>query len=500
MLQNDFFSENDAAVTKSAVKVLRWLVLVFPALMFFSIIGLFQSKLENLIPLTIVAIIVTMGPSVAYKLGAPTKVMKYTVTIALECLVILMASDSTIGIYMTYALAMVFSLFYYDKKFTLKISLISSVLLVVSLYFRSLNVKQIEFDTSFTWFVSRSVGFMIEASVMSLMCVKVAGASRKMLERLNASQQVASLVEKCGEASVDLDSVVKQLEGCIDGFRKTNSLISKSAGDTAENCGDSLRYVESVCGSMKNMDEAVNIISDKMQNMVENSDETSRRMASYVDMMEQTENVMSQIADAAKKTGESIDSLGAGINEVSGFADAIGRITVQTNLLALNAAIEAARSGEAGKGFGVVAGEVKTLAANSKDSSDAISSIIERLEQLLGEVRSFNAQNVMQAENGIKQIREAMQEARTLERVQEHSRQMAQDASASGSDVKNYSVQTLEMAERMRSLVENSLSRSKTIVDESSNQKSVTGNVEESFREVSRISKDLLEISSVKAG
>ena len=53
-----------------------------------------------------------------------------------------MASDYTIGIYMTYALAMVFSILYYDKKFTLRIAIISYVLLVISLYFRSLGIPQ----------------------------------------------------------------------------------------------------------------------------------------------------------------------------------------------------------------------------------------------------------------------------------------------------------------------------------------------------------------------
>lgn len=134
--------------------------------MIMSAIGLFQSKIQDLIPLTLIGLLVTLGPTVAYKLNAPIVAMKYTCTLALGGLVALMASNATIGIYMTYALAMVFSILYYDKKFTLRISIISYLLLVVSLYFRSLNVQQIEFESDFTWFVSRSVGFLMEAAVM----------------------------------------------------------------------------------------------------------------------------------------------------------------------------------------------------------------------------------------------------------------------------------------------------------------------------------------------
>ena len=159
--------------------------------------------MKDLIPLTLIAIVVTSGPTIAYKLNAPINVMKYLTTLALECLVVLMATNSTIGIYMTYALAMVFSIFYYDKKFTTRIAIISYVLLVVSLYFRSLNVVQIEFDTSFTWFVSRSLGFLLEAVVMSLVCIKIVDVSHNMLVKFADTQQTAELVDQCNAAAGD---------------------------------------------------------------------------------------------------------------------------------------------------------------------------------------------------------------------------------------------------------------------------------------------------------
>ena len=67
--------------------------------------------------LSLVALVVTMGPTLAYKMNVSINVMKYLTTIALGGLVALMASDYTIGIYMTYALAMVFSILYYDSFF-----------------------------------------------------------------------------------------------------------------------------------------------------------------------------------------------------------------------------------------------------------------------------------------------------------------------------------------------------------------------------------------------
>ena len=63
-MKEKFFYENDVRVTKTAIKVMRWLIIIFPLLIILSLVGVFQSKIENLIPLTIIAIVVTMGPTV----------------------------------------------------------------------------------------------------------------------------------------------------------------------------------------------------------------------------------------------------------------------------------------------------------------------------------------------------------------------------------------------------------------------------------------------------
>ena len=141
--KQDMFYENDIAVTKTAVRVLRWLIIVFPLLILLSVVGIFQSEVPKLLLLTAIGLVVTMGPTLLQKFNPPIIVMKYTATLALGTVVSIMATDSTIGIYMTYALAMVFSIFYYDKQFTLRVSVISYLMLVASLFFRSQNVQQV---------------------------------------------------------------------------------------------------------------------------------------------------------------------------------------------------------------------------------------------------------------------------------------------------------------------------------------------------------------------
>ena len=277
-MENNFFYENDLRVTKTAIKVVRWLICVFPLLIVLSLVGIFQSKLEHLIPLTIIALVVTTGPTIAYRMHAPIAVMKYVTTLALGMLIMLMATDPTIGIYMTYALPMVFSIFYYDKQFTLRISIISYILLVISLFFRSGNVQQIEFESNFTWFVSRSMGFLLEAIVMSIICVKIADVSHKMLENLANTTQTADLMEQCSQASGQLSDVVEKLESCIQEFANTNEVITQSAQTTLADCNSSFQFADSVASSMGELNQTVNVIVENTTQMQEISRQTTEKM------------------------------------------------------------------------------------------------------------------------------------------------------------------------------------------------------------------------------
>lgn len=471
-MKDNFFYENDVRVTESGVKVLRWLIIVFPVLLILSLAGIFQSDPKNVIIITLVALVVTMGPTFAYKMNVSIGIMKYLTTIALGSLVALMASDYTIGIYMTYALAMVFSILYYDKKFTLRISIISYVLLVISLYFRSLSVPQIEYESNFEWFFSRSLGFLLEAVVMGIICVKIADISHKMLVKLADTQQTADLVSQCQSASEELSSVVDKLE----------------------DCNRSFQFADSVCTSMDELNQTVDVIVDNTEQMLAISQETTDKMQGYIELMKKTTDDMQVIEQSAYQTEQSITSLESGIEEVSSFAKTIATITSQTNLLALNASIEAARAGEMGKGFSVVAEEVKVLAENSKEASDSISGILNNIVSLLQEVRVSNQENLNNIKDQIEKIYAVCEEAGNLGKLQTESGEKAKMVAASSEDTVEHSGQVLKMVNEMQTLLENTLNQANQIVQESSLQKDVTKEVENSFHLVNDVSKSLLEI------
>lgn len=489
-----FFYDNEIKVTKSMVRILRWLILAFPAIMLFSAIGLFRAKMSDLLIMTGIGAIVTMGPTIAYKAGVPIRILKYAVLVALSGLLTIMASNEAVGIYMTYALPMVCSIFYYDKRLTIQTSVFSYAFLVLSLFLRSLNIQQVEHDSNFIWFVSRSMGFLIETVVVSLVCVKIAEGARKMLESLNDVQKVARLVEKCDRASAELMKETEGFKKSVGYFQQTNEQIMQAAEKSLADCdGNEKLALELTQETKIALDNAENIRKQSMQ-MVEIAQETYEKLGAYIAYMTDTAASMEVMRETAGETEESIGSLQTAMGEVSAFAQTIGSITAQTNLLALNASIEAARAGEHGKGFAVVAEEVRILAENSKTASESIKGIIVNIEELLEQVQAANKKNVISVGEGLEKINGAKEETNRIGTLQTDSKEMAMQVLEASEETESFAHKLEKTSEKMQELVTSLREQTKQVVEQGKSQKAVTDDVEGSFQSVEQVAEKLVEI------
>ncbi|UZJ42945.1 methyl-accepting chemotaxis protein [Marinimicrobium sp. C6131] len=118
-------------------------------------------------------------------------------------------------------------------------------------------------------------------------------------------------------------------------------------------------------------------------------------------VVKQTVETMQQIAAQMQAATESIEALGKQSLQINAIVQTIGGIAEQTNLLALNAAIEAARAGEQGRGFAVVADEVRQLAARTSNATEEIVSVVEQNQTLSDEVKRQMFSSREEAEQGL---------------------------------------------------------------------------------------------------
>jgi methyl-accepting chemotaxis protein len=134
-----------------------------------------------------------------------------------------------------------------------------------------------------------------------------------------------------------------------------------------------------------------------------NTEKGNQVVAANVSAMHALAQEVHAAADVVRRVAQDSAQIGRVVEVIQSISD-------QTNLLALNAAIEAARAGEAGRGFAVVADEVRTLAQRTRESTQEINGMIERLQQGVGQAEQVMAEGVNKAQSAVEQVQSAVQE------------------------------------------------------------------------------------------
>jgi methyl-accepting chemotaxis protein len=182
-----------------------------------------------------------------------------------------------------------------------------------------------------------------------------------------------------------------------------DQLLSSSRNMAAEIDG-AVTQTDTVATASEEMAATAGSIATNCALAAEESDKANDSATSGAQVVERTMEVMARIADKVRESATTIESLGTRSDQIGEIVGTIEDIADQTNLLALNAAIEAARAGEQGRGFAVVADEVRALAERTTKATHEIGKMIKAIQS---ETRSA----VTTMEEGVKEVEAGTAEA-----------------------------------------------------------------------------------------
>lgn len=211
----------------------------------------------------------------------------------------------------------------------------------------------------------------------------------------------------CGVQTMQsyLRTIVDEVVTPVGKMQKRIKDMGDRVSGVADNAANEHRHIQQIVGTMEGFSKSVAEVAD----MAGNSLGDAKAMQLVVDEnnrnMELSIAATSKVADTVQSTSMTISDLGGAIENIGSIANTIKEIAEQTNLLALNAAIEAARAGEQGRGFAVVADEVRKLAERTATSTKDIARTISEINTIADAAVASMHDAVSEVETGIALIR-----------------------------------------------------------------------------------------------
>jgi len=204
----------------------------------------------------------------------------------------------------------------------------------------------------------------------------------------------------------NLTGLIKQVYLDAQSATKANQTVTSLVNESyqqadqqktmSENITDAVTQVSQSIFGIVSASDQVTSTNEKNQDHVQNANQI---LSSSQQQIEKITQLLSHFSSTVKGLQDNADNVRNILKVVEGFAD-------QTNLLALNAAIEAARAGEAGRGFAIVADEVRTLSAKVGDATQQISSFLNQMETLVGETHTESTTLITESGNMEQSIRD----------------------------------------------------------------------------------------------